>query len=110
MYMNIIPLPKSIYTKAKEITDVIQLNWSGGHDEGMLEVDLIGVDYHAHEELYKEIETWAYDKFQYNGAGEGLDYGHNISYRLKDQTVECQYWSTEIVEYDPETTPIEIEE
>ena len=87
--MKIEPLSKDIYNKAKEygITK-ITLHWAGGSDEGYLHVETDSKDNY----LSKEIEDWAYEAYEYNGAGDGTDYGDDITYDLKEGTVSHEQW------------------
>jgi hypothetical protein len=98
--MEIIPLPKRIYDKAKEIgTTSIELQFQGGSDEGFLNV-YISCDQEGGKyfDLYDEIEEWAQDAYQYNGAGDGSDYGDNIEYNLYSMTASHSEWHTERVD------------
>jgi hypothetical protein len=45
--------------------------------------------------LLKEVENWAWDVYSYSGAGEGNDYGDNITYDLVENTVETEEWYME---------------
>jgi len=84
------PLSKDIYNKAKELgVEEILLQFSGGSDEGYLEVRLTPND-DIH--LEQEIEDWAWKVYRYSGAGEGTDYGDNIVYDLKNNEVRTIEW------------------
>jgi hypothetical protein len=87
--MKIEPLSKDIYNKCKEygITKIV-LHWSGGSDEGLVDVETDSKDNY----LSKEIEDWAYEAYEYNGAGDGTDYGDDITYDLKEGTVSHEEW------------------
>ena len=70
------PLKKEIYNKAKELgIKKIILRFSGGNDEGNLDVDMMP-DWN--QDLASDIEDWAWDAYSYSGAGDGSDYGDNI--------------------------------
>ena len=93
------PIPKAIYDKAKkEGVEKIILQFSGGSDEGHLNIELIVED--SHEYLYdkkardfeKEIEDWAWKAYEYNGAGDGTDYGDDITYNLETNEVSTEEW------------------
>ena len=97
--MNAEPIKKSLYDKLKAagVTSV-KLAFSGGSDEGYLDVFLYpSFDYHdeAVRNLVEEVEKWAWDIYSYSGAGDGSDYGDNITYDLVNNTVETEEWFTE---------------
>lgn len=108
------PLSKKIYDKAKELNiKEISLEFSGGSDEGYLYVNF---DYNkdrteeqkkAECQFYGEVEEWAWDAYEYSGAGDGSDYGDNIVYDLDKGTVSTQEWYTRR-NYD-EPTEIKLE-
>lgn len=102
--MEIEPLSKEIYNKAKAlgITKIV-LNFSGGSDEGYLNVTLYPWDKNKileHTELNAEVENWAWDVYEYSGAGEGNDYGDDIEYDLVNNRVSSQEWYTERTDGD----------
>lgn len=83
--MNIEPLPRTIYDKAKNLgVDTITLKFSGGHDEGILNVE---TDPTNEPDFIKEITDWAWSVYSYSGAGDGVDYGDNIAYNLRTNEV-----------------------
>lgn len=85
------PLPKNIVSLAKSKgIEKFTLQFSGGSDEGYLNVDTDGYD----REFNSHVEEWAWNVYSYNGAGEGQDYGDDITYDLKNNTVTTQEWST----------------
>lgn len=88
--LNIEPLPAKIFNKAKKlgITE-IHLNFSGGSDEGYLNVDTKGV---YDPEFVREIEDWAWSAYGYGGAGDGSDYGDDIVYDLVKKTATASDW------------------
>lgn len=97
--MNAEPLNKDIYNKAKELgVEQIILQFSGGSDEGFLNVEVIGEDSHEYHydqkarDFIQEIEDWAWDVYDYSGAGEGTDYGDNITYDLVKGKVSTEEW------------------
>ena len=96
--MTIEPLNKDIYNKAIALgIEKIVLNFSGGNDEGYLNVTLY--PWHKdkileHTELNAEVENWAWDVYSYSGAGDGSDYGDDIEYDLENNKVSSQEWYT----------------
>ena len=94
--MTIEPLNKDIYNKAIALgIEKIVLNFSGGNDEGYLNVTLY--PWHKdkileHTELNAEVENWAWDVYSYSGAGDGSDYGDDIEYDLVNKKVSSQEW------------------
>jgi len=97
------PLKKEIYNKAKELgVKYILLQFSGGSDEGNLYVDM-GPDYN--QDLADEIEDWAWNVYEYSGAGDGSDYGDNIEYDLVNNKVKTNEWfySRQDGEYDEDS-------
>ena len=88
------PLSKVIYDKAKNFgIESVRLRFSGGSDEGYLEVELSESD-NADESFSSEIEDWAWEAYDYNGMGDGLDFGHDITYDLKNNKVSMNAWYT----------------
>lgn len=97
------PLPEHIVQKAKEIgVDEIHLEFSGGYDEGYLNVcvysNKVQRDKLKFKALESEIEEWAWstDGFDYSGSGDGRDFGDSLVYNL--ETGECthrEWWLTE---------------
>ena len=97
--MNAEPIKKSLYDKLKAAgVNRVKLCFSGGSDEGYLDVYLYPeFDYHdeAARNLIEEVEEWAWDAYSYSGAGEGNDYGDNITYDLVENKVETEEWFME---------------
>ena len=109
--MNAEPLNKEIYNKAITMgITKITLNFSGGNDEGSLNVELTPYtdengndkneftrrfDMVSYSKLTNDIENWAWDVYSYSGAGEGSDYGDDIVYDLVNKTVSTSEWFTE---------------
>lgn len=105
--MKIEPLTKKLYSRAKEAgINKITLNFSGGSDEGYLSVTLnegLASD-HA---LENEIEEWAWEAYEYCGAGDGNSYGDDISYDLTTMKATIADWFTarqDGAEYDSDFT------
>lgn len=116
-----IPLPKKFYDEAKELgISSILLEFTGGNDEGHLYVgfvenktdDLVKIVKRKNRinELSMEIEEWAFDAYEYNGTGDGNDYGDDVTYNLETMKASVSSWIMERVnlEPDPEVS-IEIE-
>ncbi len=90
--MKVKPLKKKLYTKAKELgVKNIILQFSGGSDEGNLNVEL---EPEWNQEFANEVEDWAWEVYSYNGAGDGSDYGDNIDYDIKNGKVTTSEWFT----------------
>ena len=92
--MDIEPLPKRIINRAKELgITSITLKFSGGSDEGYLYVETEGRDYDDQNREFNDmVETWAWDVYSYSGAGEGSDYGDDITYDIADGTASASEW------------------
>jgi hypothetical protein len=109
--MNAEPLSKVIYDKAKSLgyTKII-LKFSGGNDEGFLyielEPDLAQIDNY---EFIKEIENWAWEVYDYSGAGDGSDYGDTITYDLEECKVFTQEWYHVVKEEEEQKSKLEIQ-
>lgn len=90
--MKATALNKEIYNKAKKFgIESITLHFSGGNDEGFLDVELENEPDDC-DGLREEIENWAWETYSYNGAGEGYDYGDDITYDLKNNKVLTSVW------------------
>jgi len=114
--MDAEPLPRKMYIELIEagITEVT-LRFMGGSDEGYLEVDFDWAEgaselpTEQRRALYDAVEEWAELAYDYSGAGDGTDYGDNIRYNLRDNTVTTQQWY-HVVQYDDEViNPLSIE-
>ena len=47
------------------------------------------------EKLAEEVEVWAYEDpgvYDYSGAGDGSDYGDDITYNIEDMTATHSEW------------------
>ena len=102
------PLNKSIYNKAKEqgIEEII-LHFSGGSDEGYLDVE---TEPKWDQNFAREIEEWAWEVYDYNGAGDGNDYGDDIVYDLKNGKVTTSEWFTARQDGDSDDNELELAE
>lgn len=88
--MNIKPLSKAIYNKAKELgIKTIVLNFSGGDDEGYLDV---GMTPKFDQDFASQIEDWVWSVYDYSGAGDGNAYGDNVEYNLVNGTASTEEW------------------
>jgi len=116
-----IPLPKKLYDEAKELgISSITLEFRGGNDEGNLYVflvapktdDLVKIVKRKQRvsKLETDVETWAFDAYQYSGAGDGNDYGDDVTYNLETMKASVSSWMMERVDLDPDPeVSIEIE-
>lgn len=102
------PLPLKFMTRALTADiELIVINWSGGSDEGHLNVNLKDKNGKTFslwtdndpllQPLFADIEEWCYNTMDYNGAGDGSSYGDIIRYNLKEGTVSTETWWTEEV-------------
>lgn len=102
------PLPLKFMTRALTANiELIIIKWSGGSDEGHLNVELEdknGETFYLWagndpllQSLFADIEGWCYDAMDYSGAGDGSGYGDIIRYNLKEGTVSTETWWTEEV-------------
>jgi len=99
------PLSKAIYDKAKEHgVEQIILRFQGGNDEGHLYVETNPYN----SKMESDIEDWAWTVYEYNGAGDGTDYGDDIVYDLKEGKVSTSEWFHVIKEEDGGTTKLKI--
>lgn len=101
------PLSKAIYNKAVTLgVKEINLHFSGGSDVGYLNVDF---DIDAGDEFETEVRDWAWSVYDYSGAGEGSDYGDDITYNLKDNTVTVSDWVDSPQYSAPSTRPFSLD-
>lgn len=91
--IEIQPLSKDIYNKAKSLgVKQIMLAFSGGSDEGYLDITLLPHNNKYKSILTQEIDEWAWGTYNYNGAGDGSDYGDTITYDLEKGEVSADEW------------------
>jgi len=104
--MEIHPLPKKIFNKAVSlgITE-IHLNFSGGNDEGYLNVSFVN---EQNEDFEREVTDWADTEYSYSGAGDGSDYGDDIVYNLTKKTVTSSSWYTARTEGETEEIKLKV--
>ena len=102
------PLPKKIYDKAIAlgITQII-LHFSGGNDEGYLTVSLNGKH---NEDFEQEVTEWGDSEYGYSGAGDGNDYGDDVTYDIVNKTASTSSWSMQRTQGDSEDAALEIAE
>ncbi len=108
--MDIKPLPENIYDKAKElgVTEIL-LEFQGGSDNGYLSVSIWSSQKgRSVGELEREIERWAWDVYEYYGAGDGNDYGDNITYNLYQMTATWSEWYTDRVDGSSSESEFEV--
>jgi hypothetical protein len=95
--MNIEPIPSQLYKRLVEAgVKNVQLSWSGGSDEGLLDVIIT----HESEgklppeawDLQSVVDDWAWDVYSYSGAGDGNDYGDDIRYDLTTMKATHSEW------------------
>ena len=110
--MNIEPLSKKIYDKAVSLgITQIELKFSGGSDEGYLNVYVSGQEgWESNTEFEQEIEGWAWQAYGYSGAGDGSDYGDDVLYSLTSKTATVTSWYMQRTDYLPENGDFEIAE
>ena len=108
---SIQPLPARIVAKAKQLKiEIIKLNFSGGSDEGYLDVDVdSSQEMVVPQDFLNEIETWAWDVYSYGGAGDGNDFGDDITFDLKASTASCHDWYTARSEGQTQSMPLEVD-
>lgn len=105
--MNAKPLSKEIYNKAKELgIERIILRFSGGNDEGYLDVE---TEPKFNQDFASEIEDWAFEEYNYSGAGDGSDYGDDVIYDLKNGKVSTSEWYISRTEGDTDERNLQIE-
>lgn len=131
---GIIDLPREIYAAAFDLdVTAIHLHFSGGNDEGNLNVDVDTKEREfltAYQAEYKaqadgadeaeekrqlalfacitKIENWANEAYDYSGAGDGNDYGDDITYDLARNKIVSTEWFMRRQEDDPIETPLKI--
>ena len=112
--MEIKPISAKLYNFLKENkVKGFELRFSGGSDEGYM--DAIVENYSEFEndelgEITKKIEDWAWSVYEYSGAGDGSDYGDNITYDLENGSVSSEEWYMVAQHSDPENSTLEISE
>jgi hypothetical protein len=132
MVDDIQPLKKELFERAEKMgLGKIILNFSGGSDEGYLQVEALPKDIINYwnwrqnsltneqrrelDQFTSDVEEWAYDAYCYNGAGDGNSYGDDIEYDLVEKTATVSEWWTErqqgdYVKYDLADAEEEVED
>lgn len=109
--MTIEPLPKRIYDHAVASgVRSIELNFSGGSDEGYLTVSCVTKD-GTSSALEIDVEDWAWEVYEYGGDGDGSgDYGDDIVYNIEARTATHTDWWLETTTGEPSEEPFELVE
>lgn len=115
--MTIEPIPSTLINRAKEAgVKTITLNFSGGSDEGYLNVSLNDDAMHDGE-LESAIEEWAWEAYTYSGAGDGHDYGDDITYDLETMQATITDWcmtrrdgESFVIDFDVEDDNVSIDD
>lgn len=116
--LEVKPLPKSFADRAKELGAVaIEIHFAGGSDEGhcMVFLRTETLEFSKHnttddaESLAGEIEDWALETYDYCGAGDGNDYGDDITYDFERNVVEVSEWYTQRVDGESQELDLIIE-
>jgi hypothetical protein len=97
-------LPHAIYAKALNLgIGKITLAFEGGSDQGYLDISF---DNGVHEDFNQEVETWAWEVYDYSGAGDGSSYGDQIEYDLKEREIHMWEWTMERSDRDLGSIPM----
>ena len=115
--VNILPIPKKLYDDAKAVgVKKIFIELSGGSDEGYCSVNVSFANNDTENnpkrfECIEAIEEWANEVYgdEYNGAGDGTDYGDDITYDLENNTASTNEWVMRRVDFDVNTEELKIE-
>lgn len=99
-YHQATALPKELLTRLEKAgVKKFTLQFQGGSDEGYLEIrdNTEGVEGYKSipDEVYEDVQEWAYKTIGYSGAGDGHEYGDNFTYDLVEQTVTHDEWYME---------------
>lgn len=99
--LEVKPLPKDLYDRAKNLSvGKIELQFSGGSDEGHMNAQLSLIlsplkdknELLEIENLEQDVHDWMEKTWNYSGAGDGTDYGDDITYDLVENTVSTSCW------------------
>ena len=103
---NAIKIPPAFLSRARKL-DIgkITLEFSGGSDEGYLDVFFETRSTKKSKEneaesrriLRADLDAWASQAYGYNGAGDGSRYGDTYVYDLVNNTVTQHEWWQDIV-------------
>jgi hypothetical protein len=120
---EIAPFPKELYDLCMENTvDKVVLSWEGGSDEGYLQVTVWLVGENNWNDqwgrpdtmkavvlvLEEKIQDWADGCIEYNGAGEGSPYGHDLTIDLTNEKVTLDEWWNQRVDDNVLDGPLEL--
>lgn len=123
---GVAPLKKELHERAKALgVTAITLSFSGGSDEGFLYVDIKSphkLHFYPSEiateeqketaekirSLANDVDSWAWEAYNYSGAGDGTEYGDNITYDLEKGVVVTNEWSMQRHDGEPEEGKLEI--
>lgn len=111
--MDIEPLPKKFYDRAVAAgVASIHLSFSGGSDEGFLDIELRRAEDARDAELGQlrtaletDLEEWAWEVYSYSGAGAGNDYGDDIVYDIKSKFAQHSDWCMQRQDGDTHEEP-----
>lgn len=115
--MKIEPLKQELHDEAKALgITKIHLQFSGGSDEGFLYVHFDYKENNAggHDSVFplasleEAIEKWVWSVYEYSGAGDGSEYGDNITYDLEEKKVSHDGWYHALQYEDNGTVPLEL--
>jgi len=102
---NAMGIPSALMSRARKL-DIgkITLEFSGGSDEGYLDVFFERStkqwnerESNSREILRGDIDSWANQAYRYSGAGDGSRYGDTYVYDLVNKTVTHYDWWQDIV-------------
>jgi len=121
LFGRVEPLPREIFRRCiEENITSIRLGFSGGSDEGHLDVilstpegrvetwKLTQIISHQNIKVLDDmIHDWSAEKYPFGGAGEGTQYGENITYDLVNGSVTTQSWGYQYVESEERNDSME---
>lgn len=98
--MDAIALPEKFHNQALLLNvKEIHLSFSGGSDEGYLDVRIDATTTPENKallyQLEQDVEAWAWEVYDYSGAGDGTDYGDDITYSIERKCIITQDWYME---------------
>jgi hypothetical protein len=62
------------------------------------------------QDFANQVEDWAWEVYSYSGAGDGSDYGDDITYDLVKNKVSTSEWYTSVERGSEDDNDIEIDE
>ena len=105
------PIPARIVKRAKELgIKRFTLQFSGGNDEGYLNVEYDMPDPGYDNKFNRMVEDWAWSAYEYSGAGDGSEYGDNICYNLEENRASTSEWYTSRVDGSSKSMPLPVDE